>query len=87
MSSRPNPATYKIFFAWDTPLEQAGTLRLFTINGVFVTELPVDAGSSGTELYVADRPEGAYVALLEAGAQRYVKVVLIRRSQFQVRRN
>lgn len=80
MSARPNPASYMIHFAWSKPLQQAGTLRLFTINGVLVREISVDAGRPGTDMYVADLAPGNYIALLEAGQQRYVKMVIIQRA-------
>lgn len=79
MSSRPNPASYVIHFSWSPRLKQAGLLRLFTQNGVPVNETPVAEGSSGADMYVADQPQGAYVAVLEAGPQRYVRLVLVQR--------
>lgn len=87
MSARPNPASYVIHFAWLKPLPQAETLRLFTTNGVLVHETPVSAGSTGTDVYVFDQAPGAYVAVLDAGPQRYVKMVSVQRSAaFPVRR-
>lgn len=79
MSSRPNPASYVIHFSWSTRLKQTGLLRLFTQNGVPVNETPVAEGSFGVDIYVADLPQGAYFGVLDAGSQRYVKLVLIQR--------
>ncbi len=84
MSARPNPASYVIHFAWTKPLQQAGILRLFTLNGVLAREIPVDAGRPGTDMYVADLASGNYIALLDAGQQRYVKMVLIQRAATSV---
>ena len=80
MSSRPNPASYVIHFAWIKPLQQAGILRLFMLNGVLAGEIPVAASLTGTDMYVADLIPGNYIAVLDAGPQRYVKTVSIQRS-------
>ena len=86
MDARPNPANYVIHLGWASPLPEEGFLRIFTVTGLPVRETTVAAGSSGIDVYVADLPNGLYYALLEAGAQRFVKQFIVQHSGGPVRR-
>lgn len=80
MEARPNPATYVVHFGWASMLPQAGWLRLYAVNGYLLRETPVAAGASGVDVYVADLPDGIYLARLEAAGLSLGQRIVVQHS-------
>jgi hypothetical protein len=73
----PNPADEAVTVAFAEPIEKRGTLQLFNHNGRLVAEEVVAPGTSEHTLRVAYLPAGTYALRVVAGAQVWMRRVVV----------
>jgi hypothetical protein len=79
MLAVPNPAFQQVTFFWKEGNLLPGTLRLFTANGVLAYSMPLEAGVKSAHINPLSVAPGWYIAVMDAGAVRKVKQVLVQR--------